>query len=163
MIRLIRSYLTRFSVFLAQALAVGFIVISMLILITVLYNLYGNRPPIRIISLDPVNLGDLCPGDLYPIHNHIEIQSVAFIVYHTTVMDEDQVKNIADTQTATKDYIHPKIAQYEQNLPWIVPDIPPGKYTRVFAALGTNGNNKPEIVSSEFSIPDTCSMEEKSP
>lgn len=143
-----------FGIALAQAFLAGIVVIAMLLLLSTIYRIYYNTPPIKVERIDPQDLGALCPGDSYPISNRITIQRPLVVLLYTSTLDATATHNLNDTQASFTARPNPKAATFEQRLPWTVPDLPPGNYTRVLALRGTNGAEDPIFVESKYSIGD---------
>jgi hypothetical protein len=67
-------------------------------------------------------------------------------------MEENGVANIPGTQIIYSGFVHPIAGTVQQTIPWDVPDLPPGKYIRAFAARGTDTSEKSVFVTSTFTI-----------
>lgn len=114
---------------------------------------YGGRPPVAVTSLDPKDLGEVCPGDLIPFHNQVYIEEVTIALYDLSTMDTTRTYNILGTQRRYQGLPHPvEDITFTQTVPWHVPFIDPGRYARIFAARGHQTDEKPGYVWSYFTI-----------
>lgn len=145
-----------FGVAFAQAFLAGVVVIAMLIMVSTVYRMYYNTPPIRVQMIDPIDLGVLCPGDSYPIANRITVQHPLVLLLYASTLDESATHNLNDTQASFPARPNPKATTFEQHLPWTVPELPPGHYVRVLALRGTNGAEDPIFVESQYTIGEGC-------
>lgn len=143
---------------LIQASVIGVVVILLAFIVGAVLRATGGQPPVNMTSLEPRDLGPLCPGDLVIINNHVEILAPTVLVYYISVLDETETYNIPGTQVVLSGYQHPKAASFEQHIPWVVPELPPGEWVRAFAARGTDGEEKAVHVLTMFEIPkgDVC-------
>lgn len=137
-----------------QATAVVALLIAVILLITSLNQVYGRNPPIQVQNHDPKDLGELCPGDPYPVHNLVTIDSPVVVFYYLSTMEPDGLANIVGTQIPFPGFPHPRPGTFEQAIDWVVPDLPPGRYLRVFAIRGTDGDEKPVHVENSYTIPE---------
>lgn len=141
---------------LAQAFLAGVVVIAMLLMVSTIYRIYYNTPPIHVERIDPVDLGTLCPGDSYPVSNRITIQRPLVVLLYVSTLDSSGTHNVEGTQTTYGGRPNPRAVTFDQHLPWEVPDLPPGKYVRVLALRGTNGAEDPIFVESSYTIGANC-------
>lgn len=134
------------------AFLIALCTLGVIIITSLIWNEYFNEPPVEVISLDAENLGVLTPGQELTINNDITITKESAVHYLVSVMDEGANFNYPNTQDAYLNYLHPKPSRFKQVLPWTVPDLPPGKYTRVFAIRNIVGDQDTVFVKTQFSI-----------
>lgn len=139
-----------------QAVFAAIAVSAFLLLITVIYRGYFNIPPVLVTRLNNADLGDICPGDYYPIEDRIQVERPIVLLLYISVLDQNATHSYNDTQTSFPGRPHPKPSVFVQSLPWTVPDLLPGKYTRVLAIRGTNGAEDPIFIESTFEVPEGC-------
>lgn len=118
---------------------------------------YIDNPPVNVVSLDPVYLGETCPGDNLDVHNRVEIENPVIAIYYIGVMDQNTIYNILHTQMIYNGFQHPVPGIFTHTLPYNTPDIPAGNYIRAFAARGTNTEEKTVFITSTFTILASCS------
>jgi hypothetical protein len=135
-----------------QAIFAGIAVCSFLLLMTIVYKGYFNTPPVLVQRLNNEDLGELCPGDFVPIVNRISIEHPIVLLMYVSTLDANATHSVNDTQISFKGRPHPKQSKFMQSLPWYVPDLPVGTYTRVLAIRGTNGAEDPIFVQSTFTV-----------
>lgn len=138
------------------ALMIAAVTISMLIAVGTIWEAFFNAPPIVITSLDPPDLGFVCAGDVMTINNDVEIKDNIIIHYFVSVMDTEGHINVAGTQRAYTDFLHPYPASFTHHLPWTVPDLPAGEYLRVFAVRKVSGNEDTIFSMARFAIGENC-------
>lgn len=138
------------------ALMIAGVTISMLVATTAVWAAYFNSPPLAIKSLDTPALGMLCPGAKRDIHNEVEIRDNIIVHYFVSVLDEQGHYNMIGTQRAYTDFLHPHPATFVHLLPWSVPDLPPGRYLRVFAVRKVSGNEDTIFSQASFEIGEDC-------
>ena len=141
---------------LIYALTVSIMTIALLVAFGTVWEAYFNAPPVTIASLDPADLGFLCPGDTLVINNDVTIKDNIIIHYFVSVMDKDGYSNMPGAQRAYTDFLHPYPAHFAHHLPWTVPELEPGEYLRVFAVRKVSGNQDTVFTSTKFSIGDNC-------
>lgn len=134
------------------AILVSLCFIALLMATGVVWRTFFNDPPIAIRSLNPAHLGTLCPGDETIITNQVTIHDDVIVHYFVSVMDAETKANVPGMQLAYTDYLHPIPARIFQELVWEVPELPPGDYTRVFAARKVSGNEDTVFLIHHFTI-----------
>lgn len=143
---------------LLQGLAVSIILFLLIVLAAALNNQYGKFPPVHVTSLDPLDLGELCTGESIPIHNLITIDLPTVVTYDWSTMDEARHFNFLGTSYRYPGLPHPvPEVTFRQEMPWSVPDLPPGRYARVFSARGHDSDEKPAFTWNFYTIKD-CSQ-----
>lgn len=130
------------------------VTVLLLCALAIVWRIYFNDPPLSIASLDESPSYSLCPGMDYPAHSHVVISSPTLLYSYFSVMQDG--KNISRTQVSNGIYLHPEAADIIQVLPWKVPDLPPGDYTRVLAYRGTDGRENSLFLTMDFSIGEFC-------
>lgn len=138
------------------SLMIGLVTLALIVLASILWTAYFNQPPITVKSLDPPDLGTLCPGEGLLIHNRVEINSPIIGFYFVNVMDRTESRGYPNTQKTWVDNLYPHDTVFDQSLVWIVPELEPGRYTRVFAARNSSGNQKTIFTQNDFTIGDDC-------
>lgn len=150
---LFTSKATRFwSMLVIQSVIVAIVVLALSTLTIVILRVYFNNPPIQITSLDPPYLGVLCPGDEVYIHNHVHVNEPILMFYYVSTLDVTGSSNVPGTQRAFTDYLHPRIAEFDQVLPWTVPNIEPGRYRRVFASRNVERNQRTIFIEATYEV-----------
>jgi hypothetical protein len=140
-----------------QAVFTGIALCAFILLMSIIYKSYFNAPPILVEQLDPKDLGVLCPGDSHPVSDRITIEHPIVLVLYTATLDAAGTQNVEGTQTVFPGRPNPSSSTtFIQHVPWKVPNIPPGQYTRVFAIRGTNGAEDPVFVESKYTIGSDC-------
>ena len=139
---------------LVQAFAVSLVLLALLVLLGTLNRIYGNNLPVTIVTADLVNLGTVCPGEEYPIHNLVTIDRPAILVYSLSTMNAGGQFNYPETVMIRAGFNHPIGAEFKQTFDWYVPQLPPGTYRRVVGVSEYNSNNKPLFVINYFTIGD---------
>ena len=130
--------------------------VMLFMIVVLIYNLFFNFPPVQITNTEPKYLGEFCPGDDIPIHNHVEVSNEVILFYYTSVKDETAAYNIFGTQITYPGFVHGTIAEFDQDVPFEIPDLPPGNYIRSFGARGTDGRQRAIIIENEFTIKENC-------
>jgi hypothetical protein len=138
----------------AYAGMIAFITIAFLLAVSILYNTYFNSPPALVVSQDGVPTEPLCPGQRFDIHNHVVIKSQMMLYIYLSVMDKEMTHNFEGTQVSLPPRIHPQPSEFNQMIPWIVPDLPPGDYVRAISMRGYVDSEKPLFLTTHFSIGD---------
>lgn len=141
---------------LLQGIVYGVVGTALLILASVLWLTFGNSAPVQMFSLQTSFLGILCPGQELPVVNLVDVEGRTIVFYDISTMDEGGIQNYPNTQWRYWGYPHPVRAVFEQSLPWEAPDLPPGRYSRVIAARGTDGREKPSMVVAIYEIGGNC-------
>lgn len=141
---------------LIYALLIGSVTIGLLMALRVVLDAFFNAPPLTLTSLDPADLGVLCPGDAMNIHNEVEIHDDIIVFYYVSTMDAAANSNVLGTQRAFVDQLHPHPARFMQTLPWTVPDLPPGNYTRVFGVRNVGSTQDVVFIVAEYEIKAGC-------
>jgi hypothetical protein len=96
-------------------------------------------------------------GQSYPVSDRITIEHPIVLVLYTATLDAAGTQNVEGTQTVFPGRPNPSSSTtFIQHVPWKVPNIPPGQYTRVFAIRGTNGAEDPVFVESKYTIGSDC-------
>lgn len=143
-------------VFLLNGLSMGLVVALLMLIGSTLWRVWFNDPPIRLMSLEPVNLGQLCPGQDAPLHVHVVISEPIILHYFASVLDAEGKRNIIGTPRAWTDNLHPRPATFDESFPWIVPQLLPGRYRRVMAARNVSGNQNTVFIERFFEVPVGC-------
>lgn len=131
--------------------------VTALVVFVLVWRAFFSDPPIRIHSLEPVNLGVLCPGQELPIRVHVTISEPIIMHYYVSVLDAKGEKNIVGAQRAWTDMLHPRAGSFDAVFPWMVPlSLTPGHYTRVMAARNVVGSQKTIFVERLFDVGTTC-------
>lgn len=138
------------------ALITAILTFSILVLGIVLYNTFFNYPPVIIENRDPKHLGTLCPGDYYPFTNEVQVKSEATLFYYTSVQNAEGTSNIFGTQVVHGGFPHAIPGTFEQKVPWFVPRIQPGNYSRILSITGTDGRQRSIFISNLFTIGVDC-------
>lgn len=134
------------------SLSIGIVVTALIVAASVAFQTFGNAGPVIIDKLDPENLGGLCVGKDVPVRNHFTVGPQSIVTYRISISKKDSPINMQGTQIVFPGYLYPDKSDFEQDFPWIVPELPSGKYDRIFSATGLNDYNKPFIVKSTFTI-----------
>lgn len=140
----------------ANAFATVIIGILIILALRIIGEGYWDRPPVDIVSTEPLYLGDLCPGDVRYIQNLVTIEEQTVTLYQVSVMDKDRLTNFIGTQVMYVGLHHPVPGTFTHRVPWTVPSLPPDTYARSFAARGTDTSEKTEFTYNLFTITSDC-------
>jgi hypothetical protein len=132
------------------------VLIAVILAIRVIGEPYFDNPPVVVVSANAQHLGEVCPGEAHEIHNIVTIEDPVIAIYYISVMGEFGIHNIIGTQQLYPGFPHPVAGMFHQYFPWVVPNLPPGNYTRVFAARGTDTEEKTVFISTKFTIGEHC-------
>lgn len=146
------TWVKRVTGHLGQMIGGGIIFVAILMLVLTLWSIFGRQPPIQIESLDPAIINDLCSGSRITATLDVKITAPAIIVYYISVMNKTEERQLIGTQEVYRGLPYPRVGHFTQILPWTVPNLPPGNYVRVVAAIGSNGSDKPEMEVTRFNI-----------
>ena len=130
--------------------------VGALVSFALVWNLYFNAPPIEVQNLNEKHLGVLCPGQVLTIENNVHVNDDIIVHYFISTMDKGGNFNYPGKQRAYTDYLHPHASTFNQRLEWIVPDLPPGEYLRVFAVRKVSGNQDTVFVENLYTIGEDC-------
>lgn len=130
--------------------------LAFLILVAMIHRTWFNDPPLRVQSLDSPFGHPLCPGEQHDAHNQITVDEPVIIFSYFSVMDEGENFNIGGTQVTNGPRPHPHASVFTQTLPWTVPALLPGKYSRVLAFRSADGRENSIFVSAPFQIGENC-------
>jgi hypothetical protein len=130
--------------------------VGAMVTFALLWGSYFNAPPIRVENLNEKHLGTLCPGQVLMIENNVWIEDEIIVHYFISSMDPEGRFNYPGKQRAYTDYLHPRPSSFNQRLEWIVPDLPPGEYLRVFAVRKVSGNQDTVFVENLYRIGKDC-------
>lgn len=147
-----------------RAIRVGFlnaiIFVGVLIAVSLVFGALGisffDQPPVSVQSVESSHLGSFCPGDKLLIRNKVTIDKPVIALYYISVLDKDAIFNIVDTQIVHSGFQHPVAGTFDQYIPWQIPELESGVYTRGFAARGTDGTEETVFITNTFTIPTTC-------
>lgn len=137
---------------LIQAGVIALVIVALSWLFWAVALINARNPPVEIIALDPIDLGSLCPGEVFSIHNHVKVIDSSILVYYISILDPSESFNYPGTQVVLSGYQHPHASSFEQVILWQVPNLEDGDYIRSFAGRGTVGTEKAVFVKSRFSI-----------
>lgn len=133
--------------------------ILFIIILGIVGEPYFKRAPVIVMSLEPRQLGRMCPGEVRLIHNQVTVENPAIAIYYISVMDKERLENVLGTQITINGVQHPIPGVLEHYIEWTVPDLPPGVYTRSFAARGTDGTQLTVFAYNYFVVPTECGTE----
>lgn len=135
-----------------QALLIALVLFAISWLFYAVNRASRVEPPLEIKALDSLYLGQLCPGSSLDINNVVTVKEPGVLVYYVSVMDANETFNYPGTQTILSGFTHPKPSMFRQSIPWVVPNLEDGLYTRIFASRGADGVQKAVFVKSHFRI-----------
>jgi hypothetical protein len=133
---------------------IAFIVTTFIVAVAIVYRAFFSDPPVHVVSLNPSDLGILCPGESQHLTNRITIDKPIVLFFYLSTLDESGTYNINDTQTSFPGRNHPREGTFTQMLPWTVPHLPPGKYVRSLGVRGTDGRENPLFLEAVYEIGD---------
>lgn len=142
----------------AYAFMTALLTLSLFVALAAVYQLYFTFPPIQIESLDQPMTRPLCPGDRFDITNEVTVEEPSVLYFVVSVMDEGANANIPGTQFALQPRTHPHPTTFRQIIPWHVPTLPPGKYTRVMGAQGPDGDEHAVFLQMPFEVGENCAL-----
>ena len=142
---------------LGYAFMIGLVTLGLLILVAVINRVYFNEPAIKVVPLGGDRLpSPVCPGQELEVRSHITVKKPMSIFSYFSVMDEGMNFNYAETQVPNQPRPHPHPATFNQKLLWRVPDLPPGKYSRVLWYRGTDTSEDSIYTWTYFEIGEDC-------
>lgn len=142
---------------LGAAFLTGLATLGVVIVAAMINLLYFNNPPVVVTQLDKPLTHTICPGEVLSVHNQLEVDGPVLLYSYFSVMDENANYNINDTQVSNgPPRPHPHASSFTQTLLWTVPDLPPGRYTRVLAFRGTDGRENSIFSLYNFEIGPDC-------
>jgi hypothetical protein len=128
------------------------VTIALLVVAVLIQRAFFNAPPVHVVTLDPADLGVLCPGQAVSLTNRVTVDMPVVLFFYLSTMDETETFNMLDTQTSFPGRPHPHAGTFTQMLPWTVPDLPPGNYARTLAVRGTDGDENPVMITAKYEI-----------
>lgn len=137
---------------LTNAVMISFVTVTFIVVLALVWRAFFNDPPVHVESMDKPFAEPLCPGDQYVLNNRVTVDKPMVLFMYLSTMDEHAFQNINDTQTSFPGRPQPNTASFHQLLPWTVPDLPPGKYTRALAVRGTDGRENPIMLLMPYEI-----------
>jgi hypothetical protein len=141
---------------LLYASATAVFTVTLIFVTFLVFQVFYSDPPVHVVSLDPPDLGVLCPGESAHLTNRVTIDKPIVLFFYLSTLDKTGVQNINDTQTTFPGRNHPRPGTFTQMLPWTVPHLPPGKYIRSLGVRGTDGDESPLFISSVYEIGADC-------
>lgn len=138
------------------AIMIAVLTISLLVAAVPVYRAYFNDPPVHVVSLDKSPTSPVCPGAAMDIHSRVTVDSPTLLLLYVSVMDEGQNFNIPDTAQYVGPRLHPHKATFTQYVAWTVPELAPGKYSRVFGVRGHDGDETPVFLLLPFEVAKDC-------
>jgi hypothetical protein len=130
--------------------------LTLIVAMALVWRAFFNDPPVHVESMDKPFAEPICPGDIFLLNNRVTVDRPVVLFFYLSVMDENAQQNINNTQVSFPGRTHPHPSAFHQLLPWTVPDLPPGKYTRVLAIRGTDGRENPIFLLAKFEIGAEC-------
>jgi hypothetical protein len=140
----------------SNAIPIALLTVTFFVAFALVWQAFFSDPPVHVVSLDPKDLGVLCPGESKHLTNRITIDKPIVLFFYLSTLDETGIQNINDTQTSFPGRNHPRPGTFTQMLPWTVPHLPPGKYVRSLGIRGTDGDENPIFVESVYEIGANC-------
>lgn len=133
--------------------------IGLAAIVIILLNTPGviHKSGIKILSYtyDLENLDGLCPGDVVVFHTTMDILRPGVFQAIVNIHDAEKHLNVGPSYVSEK-----KSQPYERevsvDVPWEVPDLPPGDYERVVAIVALDAGSEPAFHSDKFSIREDC-------
>jgi hypothetical protein len=138
------------------ALMIGIVTISLLVATAAIFRVYFNQPPVHIESLDTPPSVPVCPGMPLHIHNRVMIDRPTVLFVYVSVMDETTSYNMPGTSESLGPRPHPQPSAFEQEIPWTVPALKPGRYNRTFAIRGHDTDEDPLFLHLPFTVAKDC-------
>ena len=134
------------------ALLIALLTLSLLVALSIVWRAYFSNPPLKITSLDSQPKYALCPGDDWPISIHVRIDAPSIFFSYINVMDKDSRYNIPETYIPLGADPHPHKGDFFNYIPWTVPNIPAGDYTRVLSIRSSMDDKNPIFVVTPFQV-----------
>lgn len=99
-----------------------------------------------------------CPGDLHRFMVEVNIIEPSIIEVTTVFVDAktQQVMPVENPFYLTRTRVYSRSSAYVQPITWIVPNVPPGDYLRVTAAISKYVNSKPTMIEIPFTVAENC-------
>lgn len=130
--------------------------IALLLAVASIYDYCCKNVPIKVIQLDKPPEFPLCPGTRMDASNMITVERPTILHIVISVMNETKDYNVPNTNHALEPRPHPRPAVFQQDIPWVVPNLPPGKYNRTITMSGNDSDEHPLFVFQEFEVGENC-------
>jgi hypothetical protein len=134
----------------------GLATVCILVAFAAVVQLWTRQAPVHIVDMNGEFDHAICPGSEFEMRHDVTVDRPVLLFFYSSVMDEGENYNMPDSQVGYGARPHPRPATFNQRITWVVPELPPGKYVRVFAARGTDGDEDAVFVSKKFEIGDNC-------
>lgn len=138
------------------ALITGAATVLLIVFTWLLLHSILAAPPIMAVALDEPYATPLCPGQHFDLRSEVAIKEAVVIHWVISVMDETETYNIIGTEQEFGPHNHPRPVTFEKRLPWVVPDLPPGKYVRVVSVRGVDGDEDTIFMETGIEIGEDC-------
>lgn len=121
------------------AVLVGLVTLGLAIAAAVINLVYFNDPPVTVANIDASYTQPLCPGQEVIVHKRIATDQPLQLFSYFDVMDETMREHYTGAQTSNGPRSYPAAGIYHDRFLWTVPDLPRGRYARIFTVRGTDG------------------------
>lgn len=140
------------------AFMIAAIMIALLILTSLVFDAVLNPISIRATDRDAPTVQPMavCPDQPQVLHLHVSVLRSMLLYIYLTVLDETESYNIDNTQVSFPPRQQPKPTHFDLNLPWTVPDLPPGTYRISVYFRGDIDSQKSARFSKRFRIGENC-------
>lgn len=144
---------------LLAAFLTGVFTVLLIIAASLVLRPLFDVPPISVRALSFPYTGKLCPGDSYMAMKEITAQRTVIIFIYISNELPDGSHVIHPLQQPTLVIPHEGAGTFVQPIEWVVPDLPPGTYTRILGVRGHDASQSPLITKHEFTISEDCDRE----
>lgn len=138
------------------AVLIGLVTLGLAIAAAVINLVYFNDPPVVVSNIDGPYTKSFCPGDEVIVHKRIETDQPLQLFSYFDVMDEAMQEHYIGAQKSNGPLPYPSAGVYHGRFLWVVPDLPPGRYSRVFTVRGTDGRENSIFTNVLFEIGRDC-------
>lgn len=140
-----------------MAFGIAVAVVALILMVAAVYNVCCDAPPVQIESIDLREGHEpVCPGEQFAVRSVITVTAPTLLYIYLSVMNPSEEYNINGTQIGFMPRPHPNPSTFVQTLPWTVPSLPPGKYSRVVAVRGHDTDQDPEFSGVPFTVAGDC-------
>lgn len=140
--------------FLVQFFFIAISVFTILILYTMITRTWFSIPPLRVVSLTQTPNKDLCANETYKVLVEVTPLRTTLVSFYLVVRDEQNNHFVDRNQTPLFEIPTEAGITFTQELPWSIPNLPPGHYERILGVRGHDPDETPIIFIEGFDIGD---------
>lgn len=117
-----------------------------------------DHPPVSTRFVSEPN-EEVCVGEVYDMVLEIKTTKTVIVFIYLSNQLPDGSHIIHPEQQPIMVIPHEGSSLFDQPIIWVVPDLPPGEYTRVLGVRGHDTDEDPLISSQKFVIAEDCDKE----